>query len=85
MRHSNYRALLWLGIPIVIGQIGVIILGFADTLMIGHHSTHELAAASFVNNMFNLAIIFSTGFSYGLTLSWAVCSDKTVVKKLDVP
>ena len=67
MRHSNYRALLWLGIPIVIGQIGVIILGFADTLMIGHHSTHELAAASFVNNMFTLAIIFSTGFSYGLT------------------
>lgn len=35
----------------------VIILGFADTLMIGHHSTQELAAASFVNNMFNLAII----------------------------
>lgn len=42
-------------------------MGFADTLMIGHHSTTELAAASFVNNMFNLAIIFSTGFSYGLT------------------
>lgn len=57
MKKSNYRALLWLGIPIVIGQIGVIILGFADTLMIGHHSTQELAAASFVNNMFNLAII----------------------------
>ena len=35
--------------------------------MIGHHSTPELAAASFVNNMFGLAIIFSTGFSYGLT------------------
>ena len=67
MKKSNSRALLWLGIPIVIGQIGVIILGFADTLMIGHHSTQELAAASFVNNMFNLAIIFSTGFSYGLT------------------
>ena len=35
--------------------------------MIGHHSTNELGAASFVNNMFTLAIIFSTGFSYGLT------------------
>ncbi len=45
----------------------MIILGFADTLMIGHHSTNELAAASFVNNVFNLAIIFGTGFSYGLT------------------
>ena len=47
--------------------MGVIVLGFADTLMIGHHSTNELGAASFVNNMFTLAIIFSTGFSYGLT------------------
>jgi MATE family multidrug resistance protein len=35
--------------------------------MIGHHSTPELGAASFVNNMFNLGIIFCTGFSYGLT------------------
>lgn len=64
---SHYIALLYLGIPIVIGQIGMIILGFADTLMIGHHSTDELAAASFVNNVFNLAIIFGTGFSYGIT------------------
>lgn len=64
---SHYSILLRLGIPILIGQLGVIILGFADTLMIGHHSTEELAAASFVNNMFSLAIIFSTGFSYGLT------------------
>lgn len=64
---QHYKALFTLGIPIVIGQIGVIILGFADTLMIGHHSTNELAAASFVNNMFTLAIIFATGFSYGLT------------------
>lgn len=64
---GHYKALFYLGLPIVIGQIGVIVLGFADTLMIGHHSTTELGAASFVNNLFNLAIIFSTGFSYGLT------------------
>lgn len=65
--RPHYRALLKLGLPIVIGQIGMIVLGFADTLMIGHHGTNDLAAASFVNNMFNLAIIFATGFSYGLT------------------
>lgn len=63
----HYKALFHLGLPIVIGQLGVIILGFADTLMIGHHSTNGLGAASFVNNIFNLSIIFSTGFSYGLT------------------
>lgn len=64
---GHYKALFFLGLPIVIGQLGIIILGFADTLMIGHHSTAELGAASFVNNVFALVIIFSTGFSYGLT------------------
>lgn len=64
---KHYKALFLLGFPIVIGQIGIIILGFADTMMIGHHSTEELGAASFVNNVFTLCIIFSTGFSYGLT------------------
>ena len=64
---QHYRQLLRIGLPIVLGQIGVIVLGFADTIMIGHHTTEELAAASLVNNLFNLAIIFGTGFSYGLT------------------
>lgn len=35
--------------------------------MIGHHTTVELAAASFVNNIFNLVIIFALGFSYAVT------------------
>lgn len=64
---SHHKALAKLGIPIVIGQVGMVVLGFADTLMIARHSTHGLAAASFVNNMFILAIVFSTGFAYGLT------------------
>ncbi|GAE85902.1 MATE family efflux transporter [Bacteroides reticulotermitis] len=64
---EHYKALIFLGLPIIIGQLGIIVIGFADTLMVGHHSTSELGAASFVNNMFNLAIFFSTGFSYGLT------------------
>lgn len=51
----------------MIGQLGIIMLSFADTMMVGRCGTAELAAASFVNNMFNLVIVFSTGFSYGLT------------------
>lgn len=49
---GHYKALFYLGLPIVIGQMGVIVLGFADTLMVGHHSTAELAAASFTNKPF---------------------------------
>ena len=63
----HYAPLARLGLPIVIGQVGNIVLGFADTLMVGHHSMEELAAASFVNTMFMLFVIFAMGFSYGLT------------------
>lgn len=66
IRH-HYSTLLAIGLPIMIGQLGMIVLGFADTMMVGHHSTTELGAASFVNNIINLAIITGTGFSYGLT------------------
>ena len=38
-KRHYYRELLCIGVPIIIGQLGTIILGFADTLMIGHHST----------------------------------------------
>lgn len=63
----HYKELIYLGVPIMVGQLGSIILGFADTMMIGHHSAAELSAAGFVNTLFNLAIIFGLGFSYGLT------------------
>ncbi len=65
-RH-RYNEILTLGVPIIIGQLGTIVLGFADTLMIGHHSTRELAAAALVNNIFGLVLLFYLGFSYGLT------------------
>ena len=64
---THYRSLVSLGIPIVVGQVGNMVLGFADTLMIGHYGMKELAAASFVTNMTMLIILFSMGFSYGLT------------------
>lgn len=64
---SHYLETLRLGAPIMLGQLGIIVVGFADNIMVGHHSTIELAAASFVNNFFTLAFIMGIGFSYGLT------------------
>ena len=64
---AHYKELTRLGLPIVIGQLGIIFVSFADTFMVGHHGKGDLAAAGFVNNLFNLTIIFATGFSYGLT------------------
>lgn len=64
---DRYIKLLKLVLPIMIGQFGVIVMSFADTMMVGRCGTAELGAAGFVNNLFNLVIVFSTGFSYGLT------------------
>lgn len=63
----HYQQIIRLGVPIMLGQLGIITVGFADNMMVGHHSMEELAAASFVNNFFTLASIFGMGFSYGLT------------------
>lgn len=64
---EHYKETIRLGVPIMLGQLGIIVVGFVDNIMVGHHSTAELAAASFVNNFFNLVFIAGMGFSYGLT------------------
>ncbi len=65
--RTHYGTLLRLGLPLVVGQVGTIVLGFADTLMVGHHSVRELAAASFVNTIVAIILVLALGFSYGLT------------------
>lgn len=64
---EHYKSLTKLGIPIVIGQLGIVVVGIADNVMVGQFATDDLAAASFVNSVFNIPILFGLGFSYGLT------------------
>lgn len=64
---SHYSSTLRLGIPIAIGQLGIIIQGFADTMMVGQYATEALAASSFVNQLFNLVTFLLIGYSCGLT------------------
>ena len=58
-----YRQLIVLALPILVGQVGSIVVGFADNMMVGHYSTDALASASFVNNVFNVAILGVMGFT----------------------
>ncbi len=63
----HYPKLIRLGLPILVGQLGMIVVAFADNIMVGRYSTPALASASFVNSVFNIAILACIGFSYGLT------------------
>ncbi|MDE6267610.1 MAG: MATE family efflux transporter [Muribaculaceae bacterium] len=64
---EEYLRIIRLGLPILIGQVGMIVVGFADNIMVGRYSTEALASASFVNGIFNTAIFACIGFTYGLT------------------
>ena len=71
MGETSYRGiagrLTRLAGPIMVGQIGTVLVSFADTFMIGHYGVRELAAASFVNNLTMILVLAGLGFSLGLT------------------
>lgn len=66
-RETSYGRILALALPVIISQLGQITVGLVDNIMIGQLGTIELAASSFVNNIFNLAIFFGTGVALIIT------------------
>jgi MATE family multidrug resistance protein len=55
------RATLLLAIPIVIGQVGQMLMGITDSVMIGRTGAVPLAASSFGLGVFNVFFIFGVG------------------------
>ena len=68
---ESRKELVWkiakLGVPLIVGQLGLVLQSFADTMMVGQYGTMELSASGFVGNIFNLAIFFLLGISFGTT------------------
>lgn len=62
---KEYKALTRLAVPIIIGQVGMTLQNLADNVMVGRHSTSELAAAGFINGLFMLALLLTIGYSAG--------------------
>lgn len=65
-RIDDYKSIARLGLPILVGQLGIVATGFADNIMVGRYSTEALASASFVNNLFNWVVFCLIGFTYGI-------------------
>jgi MATE family multidrug resistance protein len=51
----------------MIGQIGHVMVGLADSIMIGGLGTVALAAGAFANSVFVVPMVFGIGMAYGLT------------------
>ena len=55
------RQTLLLAVPIVIGQVGLMLMGVTDSVMIGRVGTVPLAASSFGGGVFNIFFIVGVG------------------------
>lgn len=79
---AYYRRNLKLALPIVLAQLGQIVVQQADIMMVGRLGATELAAIAFANSIFIFGMVFSMGFCLGLTPEVGHVSDKTQHKLL---
>jgi MATE family multidrug resistance protein len=64
----HYHENLKLAIPVVISQLGHVLVQTSDSIIIGHFSgTIALAAVSLVTSIFVIALVIGIGISYGIT------------------
>ncbi|MGJ8634454.1 MAG: MATE family efflux transporter [Luteolibacter sp.] len=58
---SESRLTLKLAFPLVIGQLSQMLLGVADTMMIGRLGVTEMAVLTFANSLFYVPFVFGIG------------------------
>ncbi len=59
--RSELKATFQLGMPIIIGQLGLVLMGVADTIQVGRLGAAPIAAATFVNAAYWLVSILGLG------------------------
>ncbi len=64
---NSYKATFLLAYPVVISQLGHIMVGVVDTAMVGQIGTIEQAAVALSNSLYTLVLVFGLGVSYGVT------------------
>ena len=62
---------LALALPIMVGHVSQMLLGLADTVMIGRIGTTELAAAAFANVIFNTFFVVAIGLFIAVSVNTA--------------
>jgi len=64
--RQHFRALAGLALPIVLSQVGVMLMGLVDTVMVGHFSPTALAAVALANLYLFGISIFGLGMLFAL-------------------
>lgn len=65
--RAHIKANLTLALPVMISNLGHVLMGLTDSVMIGHYSSLSLAAAGLATVVFNVFMLFGIGVSYAIT------------------
>ncbi len=64
--RAEFRKIRELALPVVTAQVGTMLMGVVDTIMVGHVSVATLAAASLANVWIFATLFFATGVILGM-------------------
>lgn len=65
---TESKRTLRLAFPLMIGQLSQMLLGVADSVMVGHLGVTELAALTFANSLFHVPLVFGMGILTGISV-----------------
>ena len=66
--RDESRTTIRLAIPLIIGQLGQMLISLSDTLMLGWLGVTPLAACSFANTLIYLPMMFGIGMSMAVSI-----------------
>lgn len=64
---DSYQKTLVLAYPVILSQLGHIMVGVVDTAMVGQIGSVPQAAVALANSLYILVLVFGLGVSYGVT------------------
>ncbi|UCF63403.1 MAG: MATE family efflux transporter [bacterium] len=74
--RKHFRSTFKLAYPVTIGQLGHVMLGVMDSMMVGRVGAESLAAASLVNGLVFLVVVFGLGITLAITPLVAIAKGK---------
>jgi MATE family multidrug resistance protein len=64
---KEFKEMIKLAYPVIIGQLGHMMMGVVDSLMVGHIGAAPLAASSIAHGLFMIFMIFGIGLSMAIS------------------
>lgn len=65
--RTHFRETITLSAPVIVGQLGIVLMGVADNVMIGDLGYEYLSAASLANSIFFILTVIGMGVTFAIS------------------